>query len=281
MSSLSAEGVRWLEACRRAVTRQRGFLASITSTASVGAEMGIGAGGDVSLAIDREFEAIVLDELAPLTSRPGATAFVVSEEAGEPEDDATPNQVWVLIDPVDGSTNAGNRLPQFSLCVALASGPFMADVWFAFVFDFGANEEFVCEKSRSTLVNGEAATQEVGRTRLIGVESAEPSLLAAGLGRVAEAGIKEIRVVGSIAIELCYVGLGRLDGLMTCGQCRSVDAAAGHLFATSLGSTVLFDGRGPASAGLRLAERYRLVAGRPELVQGLLEAQQMIPLVRR
>jgi myo-inositol-1(or 4)-monophosphatase len=276
---LSENAIAWRDACRRAVARQRELLRAGGPWAE---PTSIGASGDITLAIDHEFEAIALEEIDPLVNARGATMHVVSEERGEGGAASVSAGTWVVLDPIDGSTNVANGLPQFSLSVAVASGPTMADVWFGYVFDFGTSEEFACEKASGLTLNGEPVDGFVpGPACLVGVESAEPRLLAAGLERVADAGVKEIRVVGSIAIALCYVALGRLDGLLTCKECRSVDAAAGQLIASSTGAAILFDGAPPQTAGLELAERYRLVAGRDGLVDELADAQRLVPLVPR
>jgi myo-inositol-1(or 4)-monophosphatase len=242
----------------------------------------VGASGDATLAIDRDFETIALEELDPLINEAGAAVHVVSEERGESAPASGSPRAWLILDPIDGSTNIANGLPQFSLSIAVASGRTMADVWFGYVFDFGVDEEFVCERGTYLAVDGEPVDEVTrGANRLVGVESAEPRLLAQGLERVASAGVKEIRVIGSIAIALCYVALGRLDGLVTCRQCRSVDAAAGQLIAAFTGAEILFDGSSPDTAGLELSERYRLVAGRDGITEALVEAQRLVPLVPR
>jgi myo-inositol-1(or 4)-monophosphatase len=279
---LSDEARDWRDACRRAVVRQRQLLAASRSATERSAKTSVGASGDITLAIDRDFEAIALEELDTLVQASRAATFIVSEERGEILPTSGTAMTWIVLDPIDGSTNIANGLPQFSLSVAVASGPSMADVWFGFVFDFGSNEEFVCEKGRGVEVDCHRMCEpSLGPTRIVGCESAEPRLLAAGVSRLADAGVAEIRVIGSIAIALCYVALGRFDGLLTCRQCRSVDAAAGQLIASSMGAHILFDGEPQETAGLRLSERYRLVAGRGTDVQTLLQAQRLIPLAPR
>src|SRR6266576_2327801 len=48
----------------------------------------------------------------------------------------------VLVDPIDGSQNAERGIPYFCLCVAIAEGDTVGDVFFGYVYDFGANEEW-------------------------------------------------------------------------------------------------------------------------------------------
>lgn len=158
----------------------------------------------------------------------------------------------------------------------------MTDVWFGYVFDFGTGEEFVADDRGYLRVNG-APVNEVVQTPycIIGCESAEPALLAPGLIELSDVGVREIRVIGSIAICLCYVALGRFDGMLTCKDCRSVDAAAGQLVARQTGREVYFDGESPASATLDLGGRYRLVSGMNPLAEQLRLAQQAIPFTPR
>jgi myo-inositol-1(or 4)-monophosphatase len=273
--------MRWRDLCRRAVARQRDLLRHYTQQAAAQEVTRTSAGGDVPIRIDVDFEHVVIDEIDKAQHALGAL-HVVTEERGVISYGGADPVAWVIVDPVDGSKNAAQGLPQFSLSVAIARGPTMADVWFAYIYDFGTDEEFLADDRGFISVNG-SSVNDASETpfRIVGCESAEPALLALGLQHLADSDVQEIRVVGSIAIALCYVALGRFDGMFTCKECRSVDAAAGQLIARQAGREVSFDGRPPATATLELAGRYRLVAGPRSLLPQLTAAQQSIPLVRR
>jgi myo-inositol-1(or 4)-monophosphatase len=82
-----------------------------------------------------------------------------------------------------------------------------------------------------------------------------------------------MRVVGSIAVTLCYVAAARLDGMLTANVCRSVDAAAAQLIAREAGAFVSVLGHGGIEAPLDLGARFRLVAARtPEGLETLVQA---------
>ena len=98
---------------------------------------------------------------------------------------------------------------------------------------------------------------------VVGIEGAKPErtvpMLTALEGRA-----YRIRAVGSIAITLCWVAAGRLDGMLTGRACRSVDAAAAQLIAREAGAVVEFPGFDLAGAPLSLDARYHLTAALDE-----------------
>jgi myo-inositol-1(or 4)-monophosphatase len=171
----------------------------------------------------------------------------------------------VVIDPIDGSLNARRTVPSHSLSVAIASGPSMADVELAYVYDFGAGEEFVARRGVGATLD--EAPIRVGADseglELLGVESAEPArtlpLVEALAGRV-----YRLRVVGSIAITASYVAAGRFDGMLSLRPCRSVDAAAAQLIVREAGGVVAFGDLAANEAGLALDARYPIAAAAGE-----------------
>ena len=61
-----------------------------------------------------------------------------------------------------------------------------------------------------------------------------------------------MRMFGSIALSLCFVAAGALDGCSACAPSRSVDAAAGQLIVREAGGAVRFPTRTTSlGAGLR------------------------------
>src|SRR5437764_13832473 len=141
MTSLRPElDVDWLGLCRRAVAGLREVLADAPSTGERARETGTrGSGGDRTLVIDRSAEKVVLSELERLHEQ-GFRFSAFSEEQGEIDYGDT--AVRVVVDPIDGSLNAKRRIPHHALSIAVATGMTMADVQFAFVYDFGPAEEW-------------------------------------------------------------------------------------------------------------------------------------------
>jgi myo-inositol-1(or 4)-monophosphatase len=250
----------WLDACRRMVEAQSALFAAEPTIAGRTVYDGRGEGGDHTLVIDRQAEDIVFAELERLHAD-GESFTAISEERGTVElgDGSDPRRV--VIDPIDGSLNARRTIPAHSLSIAVASGSSMGDVEFAYVYDFGTREEFKAARGRGAQLNGSglhAAGPGYG-LEVVGLEAAKPERIVPMLSEL-EGKAYRIRSVGSIAITLCWVAAGRLDGMLTARACRSVDAAGAQLIAREAGAVVEFDGSQDGTAPLGLDARYHLTA---------------------
>jgi myo-inositol-1(or 4)-monophosphatase len=265
----------WLAACRRAVEAQKAIFAEHVGIAARTQYEGIGEGGDHTLVIDRLCEDAIFTELEAL-HRAGHEFTAVSEERGEVTFGSADAAVRVVIDPIDGSLNARRTIPLHSVSIAVANGQSMEDVTFGYVYEFGAGEEFIATEDEATLDGRPLQVPEGDGLEVIALEATKPErvLRAAELlqGRA-----YRIRVPGSIAVALCYVGAGRFDGMITTRNCRSVDAAAGQLIARRAGATLEFAGGGLEDAALDLVARYDVAAARtPADLAVLREAQDAV-----
>src|SRR4051812_30153844 len=259
----------WLGACRRAAAGVGGGLRG--NPPSRGGVIGAGdrgEGGDLTLVIDAAAEDAVFSELDRLHAD-GARFTAVSEERGL-VDYGDPD-LLVVIDPIDGSTNAKRGLTRHALSVAVADGPTMADVAFGYVYDLGPGEEWRATRGEGAFLNDVPLNHPMperrrkdGKLELVAIESANPRWLAASsdaLQRVTG----RVRAMGSIAISLCQVAATRVDGMATLWNCRAVDAAAGQLIVRESGGMVAFTACDePLSAPLDLEPRSPVVASRTE-----------------
>lgn len=270
MDVLSAD---WLGLCRRAVAAQRAIFDEVRGIAERTVYEGMGEGGDRTLAIDRRCEDAVFAELESLAGQ-GASFVAIAEERGEASF-GSGGPVRVVIDPIDGSLNARRTIPSHSLSLAVASGPSMADVDLAYVYDFGAGEEFFARRGDGATLGGEriAAGEDDERLELLGVEAAKPEHAIPVLEALAGS-VYRLRVVGSIAIAAAYVGAGRFDGMLGLRPCRSVDAAAAQLIVREAGGVVAFGELPLAEASLGLDARYPIAAARGPRALALLRAAQ-------
>ena len=268
--ALSAD---WIGLCRRASEGLRAIFSKHPATPDRQPGVSRGAGGDRTLVIDRAAEDVVFAELDALHAQ-GHDFTAISEERGSVTYGDGSSPVRVVIDPIDGSLNAKRLIPTYSLSVAVASGPTMEDVEFGYVHDFGSGEEFAARRDAGATLDGEVLDTEVAEETLevVGFESARPEWIGPVALELAGK-VFRLRVVGSIAVSLCYVAAARFDGMVTTDVCRSVDSAAGQLIAREAGAFVDFLRHGGIEAPLDLDARYRLVAARsPDHLETLVRA---------
>ena len=263
----------WIGLCRRAAAGLGEMFGKHPETVDRQGGTARGAGGDRTLVIDSAAEDVVFAELQALHEQ-GHDFTAISEERGTVVFGDAPGEVRVVIDPVDGSLNAKRLIPTYSLSIAVASGATMEDVEFGFVHDFGTGEEFTATRDGGATLNGELLDTEIGGEALevVGFESARPEWIAPVAAHLA-GDVFRVRVLGTIAVSLCYVAAARFDGMLTTDTCRSVDAAAGQLIAREAGAFVDFLKHGGIEAPLDLDARYRMVAARsPEHLETLVRA---------
>ncbi len=257
----------WLGVCRRSADAIRAMLAGRPTIAERVRETGTrGEGGDRTLLIDEAAEDVVFAELDRLHAA-GARFTAISEERGVV--DFGSSDVLVVIDPIDGSTNAKRGLPHFALSVAVADGPTMADVYFGFVQDFGPEEEWVAWRGEGATLDGvrldpalvERRTGD-GKLEVLGVESADPRWVVQSADELA-ATAHRLRAIGAIAVSLCQVAAARFDAMASLKRCRAVDAAAAQLIVREAGGHVAFIAfDDPLAAPLDLEPRSPVIAAR-------------------
>jgi myo-inositol-1(or 4)-monophosphatase len=98
-----------------------------------------------------------------------------------------------------------------------------------------------------------------GRLEILAIESADPRHLhlAGDMGQVA----RRLRALGAIAVSLCQVAGGRVDGMVSLWRCRAVDAAAAQLIVREAGGLVAFPAfEDPLGAPLDLEPHSPVVA---------------------
>jgi myo-inositol-1(or 4)-monophosphatase len=263
----------WLGLCRSAVGRLEEMFASYPSTPSRAVEKGPGAGGDDTLVIDAAAESAIFAELDSLHGR-GYAFTAISEERGTVAYGDGSSPVRVVIDPIDGSLNAKRLIPTCSLSIAVSSGPTLEDVEFGYVYEFGAGEEFVARLGEGATLNGSPLDPNDlgGSLEVVGMETARPEWIAP-IAEQLEGSVFKLRILGSIAVSLCYLGATRFDGMLTPHTCRSFDVAAAQLVAREGGSFVSVLGHGGIEAPLDLETRFRFAAARtPETLETLVGA---------
>jgi len=182
---------------------------------------------------DRDAEALLRERI--LAARPGDA--ILGEEQGEQS--GRSGFRWV-IDPLDGTINYLFGLPGWSVSVACEDSQ---GVLIGVVHDPLRDETF-------TAVRGGGASRNGQPVAVSGTASLETALIATGFSyrrdeRAIQAralamvlpAVRDIRRLGSAALDLAYVACGRFDGYYETGPSHW-DLAAGSLLVTEAGGVV-------------------------------------------
>jgi myo-inositol-1(or 4)-monophosphatase len=188
-----------------------------------------------------------------------AGVAVLSEESGAHGS----GDLLVVVDPVDGSTNAARGLPWFatSLCALDAHGPLAALV--------------VNQATGATYraFRGEGAWRDGRPLRPSGCTRAREAILGLSGYPARYLGWRQYRALGAVALDLCAVAEGALDGYLDCSRSAHGpwDYLGGLLVCREAGAPVA-DRLGRELVVRESAERRTPVAAAtPELLAELLE----------
>ena len=249
----------WLDFCRRVSADVAIALDGMPTRDDREPVVGRGEGGDDTTVMDERAEQAAVAQLEALHAG-GIDFRLVSEELGERTfGSASP---WVVVvDPIDGSLNAKRRLPFYCLSIAFADGPTIADVRFGYVRDFGSGEEWVAQAGEGATVNGRplGGVRPKDRLGIVDFEATNAGLVATAAGRL-DGNVGRIRMLGALALSLCQLADGRVDGVATLKPSRSVDLAAAWLIVREAGADVLLVD--DPALRLDLHARTRAVAAR-------------------
>jgi myo-inositol-1(or 4)-monophosphatase len=221
--------------------------------------------------VDTETERLLRDRLAQL--RPGDP--ILGEEGGGPADPAaTPADAvtWVL-DPIDGTVNFVYGIPAYAVSVgAQINGVSVAGA----VADVVAGRVYSAAVGLGAHVVDEHGTEPL---RCAAVDDLSMALLGTGFGysrrrRAIQAAlvaqmlpvVRDVRRIGSAALDLCMVAAGRLDAFYEHGL-QVWDRAAGALIAAEAGARVVVPGPDSPVGGAGL-----VVAAAPGIADELLAA---------
>jgi fructose-1,6-bisphosphatase/inositol monophosphatase family enzyme len=171
--------------------------------------------------------------------------------------------VTVVLDPVDGSTNASRGLPWFatSLCAVDGSGPLAA-----VVVNQATGTRFEAVRDEGARCDGRPVSPSgcttVGRA-LLGLSSMPARNL----------GWEQYRALGAAALDLCAVAAGALDGYI--GESLAPWDYLGALLVCQEAGAAVADGDGRHLVVLEHGARRAVVAAStPSLLAELLEARR-------
>ena len=171
---------------------------------------------------DKRVEKILIEEL----SKSKKNYSFITEETGKILN-KNRDFFWI-IDPIDGTTNFLHGVPHFAISVALQKE---GEIVTGLIYDPIKNEIFYAEKNNGTFYNN-------NRVRVSNKLDLEECLFASN-----NEGVKlifpelNLRSTGCAALDMAYVGCGRLDGYFH-NKINLWDMAAGKIIIEEAGGKV-------------------------------------------
>ena len=171
---------------------------------------------------DKRVEKILIEEL----SKTKKNYSFITEESGKILNKN--KKVFWIIDPIDGTTNFLHGVPHFAISVALQKDD---EIISGLIFDPIKNEIFYAEKNNGSFVNN-------NRVRVSNKSNLDECLFASNNDGVKSIHPKlNLRNTGCAALDLAYVGCGRLDGYFH-NNINLWDVAAGKIVIEEAGGKV-------------------------------------------
>ena len=196
------------------------------------------APGDFVSSADKRTEKILIEELQKAHPDYG----IITEETGF-INKSNVNNRWI-IDPIDGTLNFLNGVPQFAISVAYEENK---EIKCGVIFDPIKNEMFCAEKGNGAYMNNK-------RLRVSNKKRFKNALLATGGPKHTSQNKEEIfsefiniskiifspiRKYGSAALDMAYVASGRFDGYWQ-RELNYWDVAAGIVIVKEAGGFIDF-----------------------------------------
>jgi myo-inositol-1(or 4)-monophosphatase len=229
-------------------------IKDLLGTSEGASKISLGAGGDISRKIDIVAETAVLNTIKSNNISP----VIIGEECGIVNLNKTSssssfsnnNNGFVIMDAVDGTTNAIRGIP-FSCCsLAFASEFKLSCVTDAVVLDLFTGDIYSASKQKGSFLNNKKINVRNEKDFnsitsledlksidvLIGTNvSGVPLNILDEISRVISFS-SHIRHFGANALELCYFARGFIDAYIDIrGKIRSTDMAAAYLIAKEAG----------------------------------------------
>jgi myo-inositol-1(or 4)-monophosphatase len=188
---------------------------------------------EIDLQVEREFRAMIAERFPD--------HVVLGEEfEAQGDRDSAARYVW-LFDPVDGTTNYAHGLPIFCSSLALEIDGELA---VGAVYDPTRKELFTAQRGAGAWMNGapihvSSADALIDSLLVTGFPysvQTNPAELVGLFGEFLRTS-RAVRRLGSAALDLCYVAMGRFEGFWE-QKLQPWDVAAGALIVSEAGGRV-------------------------------------------
>lgn len=229
--------MRVIEVLQEASLRVYNNVKHLAGTEESGGDFGRGAGGDISRKIDIVAEKTVLDYLKEIKF----DCIVLGEECGRVELSKNPKG-FIIMDAIDGSTNAVRGIPFFCCSLAFATDNKLSSITDSVVMDLSNGEMYHATKGKGAFLNKKRIHTNEKNNLYFVVGLDMSGISQDSLQRLAPiiSASNHIRHFGAVALELAIFARGLVDVFVDLrNKLRITDVAAGYLIASEAGGHII------------------------------------------
>lgn len=239
------------------VAREDPDLSSITK---------IGADGTPTHKIDEIAEEVAIKTLEDT----GKSIVLISEEIGQIKIGDQKADILMILDPIDGTSNATRNMPCYGVSIAIADitdkdnldEVTLEDIEIGYVKNIPTGDVYSAVKGRGAMKNNKPMNM------ISQVKSVRQSTLCTYVYRAKSeklsnlcSSVRRMRIMGSIAIEMSYVADGTFDAYLDIGEIvRILDIAASQLIIKENNGIITNYNGETLSKKLKLTEKTSIIA---------------------
>ena len=265
----------WSKISRKIMKEVDEITSPLVGEKKAGQIIKMGADGTPTKLIDLVAEEKVV-EILESADRP---LTLVSEEIGRIEIGNGSPEVVFVVDPLDGTSNAVRNIPAYGISLAIAEitdidkSMTIKDIELGFVKNFATGDIYQAHKGDGAKLN-DKKIQSSSKTD-ISKSSIGAYIYRADMENVDRLCkmVRRMRILGSVAIELCYVADGTYDAFLDIrGNLRIVDVSAAKLIVEEAGGRITNEENHILNGKLNVLERTSIVAsGNPGVHEELIK----------
>ncbi len=183
---------------------------------------------------------------------------LISEECGELDFGSNPKE-YLIVDEVDGTTNATHGIPFYATSFAICSGPHLSNAELGIVMNLSNGDIYKATRGAESRKNNSKLhpSQNQNLKEALMVLAASPPS-AASIEQIIPLveNCNHIRHYGAAALELCLLAEGRIDAFVDLRErLRITDVAAALLILREAGGVAVGHPRNRLNARLRHNEK--------------------------
>jgi len=242
-----------LEIARNVCECVRKSVCKIVGTEDANEVVGFGCDGTPTKKIDIIAESVALDILREYD------VTVLTEESGIVGD----GDVFVSLDPIDGTFNAVKGIPIYSTSICFSRSINFEDTFLGYVMNLATCDEYYSLNGKSYKNDRKIRVSNRKDLRNSNILFYYPTRSYP---------FKRVRILGSASLEICYVAEGVFDAFVDVrlkdgrGYLRSFDVCAGLFICKNAGARMSdHRGRELRNKSLSLDERFTLVVSNPHI----------------